>query len=256
MRKPYLITSLNEMPGKDRWIRTLQRAMGDSVQPVIIMWRPYFGAPPHWIVRQMDRPYPGHLAKLLPLLDMDLDRDRWFIFTDGADVLFQAPLPKLDAAGHRILLANEGLLHGECDFWRPHLELPRFGGLRDKPVYNVGSWAAIGHLFLDFVRYLHLNTQDCRRDGSPLVDCHEQLVYNHWVQANLTDCGEVETLFCTLYANFIGPHLDGRGRVRRLGGRFVTSRGDPYAIVHGNGSTKALLEEGPAPAGAGFRTGE
>lgn len=39
--KPYVITSLNDVPGKDRWIRTPQCALGESVQPVVIMW-PFF----------------------------------------------------------------------------------------------------------------------------------------------------------------------------------------------------------------------
>lgn len=261
--KPYVITSLNEMPGKDRWIRTLLEALGDSVQPVVIMWQPHFDLPPRFLVRRMSGKYPGHLGKLLPLLEMDLDPDRWFIFTDGADVTFQAPLPDLDHSGHRILLSNEGVRHQENDFWRPHLQLPLYADLGDKPIHNVGSWAAIGHEFLGFVRHLSATQNLCRQRGWPLADVHEQLIYNRWVQANRAQCGELDTLFCTLYANYTGPRFDGRGRARRAGGKFVNSRGEPYAIVHANGSTKELLDreafspgDRPHPPFSALRTGE
>lgn len=264
MRKPYVITSLNEMPGKDRWIRTLQCALGNSVQPVIIMWQPHFEVPPDFLVHKLDSPYPGHLEKLMPLLDMDLDRDRWFIFTDGADVLFQAPLPDVGGTGYRVLLANEGLRHADSDFWRPHLDIPLYAGLASTPVYNVGSWAAIGHEFLNFVRFLSAMRRLCQERGWPIVDVHEQLIYNTWVQAQVAKCGELENLFCTLYANYTGPLFNGQGSARLQGGRFVNRRHQPYAIVHGNGSTKGLLDRLVPPTGDedltrlrwGLRTGE
>lgn len=249
--RPYLITSLNAMPGAARWVRTAQQILGDSVQPVVIMWEPYFDVPAHFLVRKMGRPYPGHMAKLLPLLEMDLDRDRWFLFTDGADVIFQAPLPDLGAAGRSVLLANEGLTHGESDFWRPHLEPPLFAGLRDTPIYNVGTWAAVGHAFVDFLRYLIAAQDLCRRHGWPLLNIHEQLLYNLWVQTLQGDGGELEALFCSLYANVTGRRFDGvGGTARRAGGRFVNRRGEPYAVVHGNGSTKSLLDDLHPPPGA------
>jgi len=260
---PYLITSLNAMPGADRWVRTAQAALGDAVQPVIIMWEPYFEVSARFLVRRMGRPYPGHMAKLLPLLEMDLDRDRWFLFTDGADVAFQAPLPDLDASGRSVLLANEGVTHGESAFWRPHLELSLYAGLKDRPIYNVGTWAAVGDVFLDFLRYLAAARDLCRRRGWPLVDVHEQLIYNLWVQAAGGACGEMDTLFCSLYANVTGPRMDGGGAAALAGGHFVNRRGEPYVVVHGNGGTKALLDAHMPPAGTpapadpcALRTGE
>jgi hypothetical protein len=258
--RPYLITSLNEMPGKERWVTSALRACADSVQPVILMWQPEFAVPEGWIVHRMGRPYPGHLQKLWPLLEMDLDPRRWFVFTDGSDVLFQTRLPALMTAGRRILLSGEGIRHRESAFWAPHLQLPWFAALGDAPVYNVGSWAAVGGDFLEFVGHLRRTATACREQGLPLVDVHEQLIYNAWVQAHAARCGELPGLFCTLYANFTGSEPGGRGTARLAAGRFVDAQGRPYAIVHANGSTKALLDRlvppGPVEAAERRRTGE
>jgi len=252
---PYLITSLNRMPGAERWVAGVRDILGDSVQPVILMWEPAFPVPPGWIVRRMGCRYPGHLHKLLPILELGLDPERWFVFTDGSDVLFQTPLPELERAGHRVLLSAEGVRHADCSFWGPHLRLPWFASLADRPIYNVGSWAAVGHAFLAFVRMLRDTADALRGRGLPLVDVHEQLLYNLWVQAHREECGELPGLFCTLYAN-----LQPDGPARLEGGRLLDPAGRPYSIVHGNGDTKPLLDrlEPPArfPAAAGLRTGE
>lgn len=263
MAPPYLITSLNEMPGKDRWVQGATDVLGGTVQPVVIMWEPEFEVPKGWIVHRMRRPYPGHLQKLAPLLEMDLDPDRWFVFTDGSDVLFQTRLPDLDASASPVLLSNEGLRHGDAAFWAPHLELPMFAALRDEPIYNVGSWAAIGDRFLDFVRYQAAFAHRCRTARVALLPYHDQLIHNLWVRANRDQCGEGDTLFCTLYANYTGPVVNGQRKASMERGRFVNVRGEPYAIVHANGSTKRLLDGPPIeggrppeiPAGA-LRTGE
>jgi hypothetical protein len=261
--RPYLITSLNEMPGKERWVRGVIRVLGDSVQPVIIMWEPEFQVPDGWIVRRMRKPYPGHLEKLAPLVEMGLDPRRWFIFTDGSDVLFQAPLPDLRAAPSPVLLSNEGLRHGESTFWAPHLRLSMFVTLRDAPIYNVGSWAGIGHEFLAFVKYQTAFVHECRLAGISLLPYYDQLIHNLWVQANSEKCGELAGLFCTLYANYLGPGRNRGGAARLRDGRFVTLGGQPFAIVHANGSTKQVLEEFPVVDGGlpempatTFRTGE
>jgi hypothetical protein len=73
----------------------------------------------------------------------------------------------------------------------------------------------------------------------------------------------MEGLFCTLYANFTGPDGGGPKRARLNKGRVVTADGQPYAIVHANGSTKQILEDLPVVAGdaaprpaLALRTGE
>ncbi len=245
--RPYLITSTNDIPGKDRWVASLQRTLGDSVQPAIIMWEPHFAVPGDWIVRKMPQRYPGNLARFLPLLDMDLERDRWFLFTDTADVLFQAPLPALDQGEAKVLVAGEGERHDENDFWQPHLALPLFADLAAAPIYNAGTWAAVGHLFMHFVQSLSEMQEECRRHGWPVLQIYDQLIFNKWIQANRAFCAEMDTLFCTLYANYTGPRFNGRGEARLEEGRFVNRCGAPYAIVHANGSTKALLDRAAAP---------
>jgi hypothetical protein len=261
-KRPYLITSLNEMPGKDRWIATARQWMMESAQPVIIMWEPACEVPIGFGVHYRRRPYPGHLSKLLPLLEMDLDRDRWFVFTDGADVAFQGPLPDLAGSGYRILLAGEQERHAQRDFWRPHLAHPLYAELADAPIYNVGTWAAVGHDCIEFVRYLAAMQQLYRERGWPLIQVHEQLIFNRWVQANRTRCGELAGLFCTLSAQYTGSQCTGRGEARLVDGRFVGGDGRPYAIVHANGSTKEILDRVSPPSGmelvgaGGLRTGE
>jgi hypothetical protein len=260
---PYLITCLNDIPGKERWIAGVRDTLRDSVTPVIIMWQPHFSVPAGWIVRRMAAGYPGNLQRFLPLLDMDLDPTRWFIFTDGADVLFQHPLPDLDAIGKSVLLAAEGETHGANAFWPRFLDHPLYADLVAQPIYNAGTWAAKGQLFLEFVRFLDATQRLCQERGWPVVQYHDQLIFNQWVARHPERCGELPGLFCTLYANFTGPAFNGSGPARLEGGRFVDAQGRPYAIVHANGSTKGLLDRlyPPTENGVGgyaalLRTGE
>ena len=262
-RRPYVITSLNDVPGRVRWMQGVAGVLGDTVQPVVIMWRPHFDVPTHWIVRRMDGVYPGNLDRFLPLLDMDLDWDRWAVFTDGADVSFQRPLPAFQGIDKRVFVAAEGETHGESGFWPRFLRHPLYAELTDKPIYNAGTWAAAGSAFLDFLRVMEEVRTQCAQRGWPVHQFHDQLIFNRWVQQRRSECGELPGLFCTLYANYTGPGFNGRGTTRLMNNRFLTADGQPYAIVHANGSTKHILDalpavtehQAPQPALA-MRTGE
>ena len=262
-QRPYLITSLNDIPGKDRWVRGVTDVLGDTVQPVVVMWKPHFEVPAQWIVRRMETAYPGNLDRFVPLLDMNLDWDRWVVFTDGADVLFQRALPSLHATGKQVLVAAEGETHGENRFWPKFLDHPLYAELVDRPIYNAGTWAAAGWAFLDFVRVMDGVRAQCEQRGWPVHQFHDQLIFNRWIAQHRGECGELPGLFCTLYANYTGPGFDGRGTARLVNNRFVTADGQPYAIVHANGSTKQILEGVPVTAGdpaprsaLALRTGE
>jgi hypothetical protein len=207
------------------------------------MWKPYFEVPDDWIVRRMDVGYPGNLDRFFPLLDMPLDWSRWVMFTDGADVLFQRPLPLLHETGRQVLLAGEGETHGQNRFWPRFLNHPLYAKLADKPIYNAGTWAAVGSVFLDFIRAMDEVRTTCNRHGWPVLQFHDQLIFNRWIQQRPADCGELPGLFCTLYANYTGPGFNGRATARLVENQFVSADGQPYAIVHANGSTKQLLDD-------------
>src|SRR5918911_1238269 len=136
-KRPYLISCASRTDGVERYENTLKFLEG-SVEPVTI-----------WFDK-----YPGHLYRFDVLLRKNLDQDRWWIFTDCVDVVFQAPIPDLDVCKHDILVCDEKQIHNNV-FWRPYiLRYPVFSPLLPFTSYNVGCQAMRGYAFMHFVRYL------------------------------------------------------------------------------------------------------
>jgi hypothetical protein len=176
--------------------------------------------------------YPGHLYRWDCLLDMKLDPNRWWIFTDYGDVIFQTPIPDLDVTKHDIIVTDEHYIHGS-DYWQPFiLPNPIFKPLLSCTVYNVGTFAMKGFYVIEFIKYL----QEFRKKiEDRTTQVYEQLIYNMWIQEHKYDFTTHPTLMITL-ANNIKER-----RVEFKNGQFVNLNGKPYTFVHACGDTKAWL---------------
>ncbi len=232
--KPYLISLASDSLGVERYLSSLWN-LKDSVDWVNVEFKPYFSS---GLKRAVGRTisaghqYPGHLFRW-NYIPQDLDPDRWWIFTDTADVIFQAPIPDLDETGKKIIVAYEGISFAENGFWTGLIEhYPQFKNLLEQPVFNVGCWAMRGDEARDFIAYLKAR----RKEG--MHQACEQLIYNQWLETKTPQImGTHRNLMCTLYAGLE------RGFVHRDGGAFINQLGEPFSIVHANGNTKNYLTE-------------
>lgn len=84
--------------------------------------------------------YPGNTGKhkdFREIVGPLLTDDKWCIFTDMHDVVFQTPLPELPSGTSVILAASESVTFGEVDYWSDIFP----ASVRNWEVYNVGCFA-------------------------------------------------------------------------------------------------------------------
>jgi hypothetical protein len=230
MQKPYLISLASYTIGVDRYLASLDY-LGDSVELIYVDFEPrvpthdYFEDLHDFRLYDPKKSYPGHHNRWKHIPD-DLDQDRWWIFTDTQDVIFQRPIPDLDQFGADVLVQAEGMTHAENQVWRECIEgrWPEQANLLPLPVYNCGCWAARGHLMHGYKSYI------AGYDAA----MWDQIPFNQWlIGKNFKDCPE---LSAALYLSFYS------GRLSRLDGTyFWTGTGLVPSIVHGNGSSKEIL---------------
>lgn len=212
--KPYLIAIYSYSPGCANYERTFP-LLADSIERI-----------DHKLQK-----YPGHLYKW-DLLPKNLDRNRIFIFTDSADVIFQKPFPALDP--NKIYVANEGETFGENSYWRSLMrKYPQFSILADKINYNVGSFACRGDLMDNFVKFLQKNRNNSRRMTL------DQMLFNVWLREPdiWPKVTEMPGLFCSVYANF----KYGLAIVKDK--KIYNKEGELFTVVHFNGSTKETYRD-------------
>jgi hypothetical protein len=209
MNKPYLISIASWTPGVDDYVRSLLM-LGDSVE---------------WINVELEI-YPGHLYRW-DYIPKGLDRNRLFIFTDTADVIFQAPLPELDPKF--IYVSDEGIKFKDNGFWMGVIERnPRFKSLKENQIYNVGTWAALGHIMDDWVEFVK------KERGKTKNMVIEQLLFNVWLQDK--EITVHPNLFGTLYSSY------SKGIIKLDHGIFYDNEHGIISIIHGNGDSKSLLK--------------
>lgn len=213
-KKPFLISIYSYTPGVDRHLVSLSKLEG-SVEPVKVV---------------LDS-YPGHLYRW-DLIPKELDRNRVFIFTDTADVIFQKPIPLLSP--DHIYVANEGEIFKNNRFWRAVIRRnPQFQILDNETIYNVGTFACSGHIMDSWVSFV----QSARPTVRAMVT--EQLLFNIWLRKpeNYPLLMQIPDLFTSLYAN-----LEKGTTTLDKNNQFVNKNGQLYAVVHFNGNTKELLK--------------
>lgn len=234
--KPYLISLASYSSGVRRYLDSFKH-LKDSVEWISVEFDPSF------IVNDAiadcltsfrrgwpQCPYPGNLKRFDYIPFDRLDEDRWWIFTDTADVIFQAAVPDLDLSGKEILVSCENEVFGESWFFKPMIEAfkPKLDVLLDRPIHCMGTWAMKGRLAKDLISFLQQRAPEF--GNHPQID---QPLFNLWLMGH--DFGEHPTLFATLHKNLgLGNITQGED------GRFY-QKGQLAVIVHGNGNTKELF---------------
>ena len=156
---PYLvsISSYNEYDnaGIKRYFDTLTNAEPTKFELILIDYLPLFvsaqvlnGSIPNLRIYNKHEPYPGNLYRFAPLyeLSQEMDDDRFIIFTDTYDVLFQKEFPNFEVFNrNEVLVANEGETWKESS-WFPVLQekitkVNFIQDMADKPILNAGTWA-------------------------------------------------------------------------------------------------------------------
>lgn len=169
-------------------------------------------------------PYPGHIQKYayVPVLDPN----RYVIFTDTDDVIFQKELPEFGEFD--LYLAPENVIH-RGSWWEPYINehSKEFGDLLDKPIFCSGTWAMkVKHLY-DLLAY----QQHIGIFGN-LCQCYfNSFIYSRPDLTRSEDIG----LFCSLHANMHRPDVvKGEDGIWRHNGEVIV-------CVHANGSLKEHL---------------
>jgi hypothetical protein len=237
--KPYLLSLASDCIGNKKYIDTLPNVL-DSVEPIMVQFMPHYKAAAPILDNNFfsariyfeQKPYPGHLRRW-DSTPLDLDKDRYVIFTDTSDVIFQAPIPAIDK--RLIYVANEGIRFGENGFWMGVInEHPKFKFLESQEVFNVGCFGAPVRIFEDWIHFIQEN-----REGI-INQAVEQLLFNQWLRLPEIRSKVVTDpkLFVTLYDN-----IDKQNVFQMDGVGFVGKEGDLFSIVHANGNMKYLLKD-------------
>lgn len=204
--KPYLITVSSNLY-RDRYLEAL-KSVGDSVELCSVFLEEY----------------PGNLSRFKHIPVKDLDLNRWWIFTDSSDVTFQTLVPNLDYGDGTILVSPEGMMFKDNEFFVQYLQSypPYPDLLKDRPVYNMGSWAMKGTDVLDL-----LNFMDRTQGSFNSNEQSDQPMFNLWlIQKNIAIH---PNLFTCLYNNLQ------LGNVIKDGEKYINKLGEPIVIVHDNG---------------------
>jgi hypothetical protein len=236
MDKPYLISLSSNVEGVDRYLASLKN-LEDSVELVFVNFEPYIPKRelPISKVHRINTgwSWPGNLRRFNYIPKELMDENRWWIFTDTSDVIFQSPIPDLDKAGLNILISYEGERFDENWVWIPILKAqsPKLDMLLTRPISCMGTWAMKGYLAREMIAFLKEGSREL-----PHI-FNDQPIFNLW----LDDKRYVEHLglFATLYKNFYTGMI-----TKDEDGRFWQGRVLP-AIVHGNGGSKELLPKIP-----------
>lgn len=232
MNKPYLITVASRTAGVDRFAKSLIHIekqidhISIQFQPPIELFRPY---------KVYDEVYCGNLKRFdyIP----NIDDNRFVIFSDTDDVVFQRPLPDFERMNYEVYLGNENVKHGES-FWKGFIERnPYFQVCSNQTVYNAGLFAMRGRVFKAFLKFIKANIQFVE-NKEDLGQCDQMLFNLFFLKNPYYDIYKGLDIFCPLYRNLELKTV----KVKK--GLFVLNDGHVPVAIHGNGNTKAVLEDG------------
>lgn len=216
MNKPIILTAANNNGNTKRFIDSFSRNVTNAELKILSFNPEIKGAFKHY-----DKGYPGHIKKYEYLRE-HIKLDRWYIYLDMFDVLFQKNIPDLDKFKTDILVSTEHHLWRQSDFYRSIIEKDdELNVLLDTPVYCSGTFAMKGNLLLNLIDFY-----------SNVKGVLNQPYFNLWLQGK--DHKNCDELFCTLHQ---GIDL---GFINKVDDRFINS-GKISSIVHGNGSYDKYL---------------
>jgi putative sugar O-methyltransferase len=234
--KTVVMTGCSYTPGVERWVESLMKAMPE-VQPVIIMYEPYFEVPEGVIVLKQQGRYPSNVGRFLIAKELieSIGPERLVMYTDCHDVYFQSHVA--DPAPGKVTASPEGLLFKDSSFWKPYIEqMPKYSSLLEKEILNVGFIYCDGKDFLEFMGLLF-----GRQLQNNMVE--DQLIFNEWLYS--TGKISVDDRILTLFGRYSGveypeiPKLNETIKIEDA--KFVDDKG-LFSVVHANGSTKPFLD--------------
>lgn len=243
----YLVTSYSETRGCDRYFRTAKMS---GCTPLVVQYGQTEDVvyPDHSRVYKIASGYPGNTARLISLFDLIRQEEffphDWFIFTDTHDVFFQGEVPNLEHYQQDVIVASEGRLFREIDFWDKRAP----SDLRDQMAYNVGSFAMRKHAFMDFLLDVRKEWDKMRKwytseearfpysvpvvkdfAGSVFNSYADTFIFNRFIRKqNYIEAPEI--ISCAAF------NLE-LGKMVKKDGSYYTADNQLIKIVHLNGST-------------------
>jgi len=187
MEKPYLLTLASNTEGMDRFLDTLP-----EVEHIAVQFLPY--NPKLEGIKTGVR-FPGHFDKWR-FVPEGLDPERYIVFSDTSDVIFQGELPEFK---YDLYLAPETVDH-QNTIWTGHIDnFPSLETLRHKEVINCGTFAMkVKHMY-EYRDFIYEFDKEGYGAWSQRL---EQIYFNMFVHSR-PDLSKVydRSLFCALFAN-------------------------------------------------------
>jgi len=238
--KPYLITKSSFMLTNHYFINSFPK-LEDSVEYISYQLEPYWNEnPPNAKVIKLNQHFRYHADKFLNLDLSELDLNRWIIFCDTGDVIFQKPIPDLDDS-KEIYVASENITHGGevryvpngGGYWEQFFKtngiFERFKSLMFKMIYNSGTFAMKGYLFKEFLDYFKSEIDN------GMISITDQPIFNYWIHfIYKKPVSEYRELFMCAYKNIDLGLMKKEDDVWKTGDSIIS-------ICHFNGSYKKYL---------------
>lgn len=225
---PYLLTMCSDTPSFLRFLDSVKKI---TVEHLILRFEPYSLIMLSKFY-EAHTPYPGHIKKYEYAMKIveGLDPERYIIYADTEDVIFQKELPVFDKDLH---LSVENVPTHANTWWEQHIRSytdHRFDGLLDKPIYCSGTWATKVKTFKKYLGLLRdMNGFDETKHFG------DQLYFNLFLleHPELTRDESLD-VFCSLHANIHRKDVYKEDGIWKHNGKVI-------ACVHANGSTKLSL---------------
>lgn len=233
MSKPILCVVASYTEGCERFVKSLEKIQ-QQIELVHISYEPSIpGLPIHTYHESI---YPGNLKRFESI--PKLDDNRFIIFSDTSDVVFQRELPDFERMNYEVYLGSENVKHDET-IWKGFIERnPYFRELSQKNVFNAGLFAMRVSVFKKLLFFMKENIKWVDPQDMGIAD---QMLFNLFFSKNpFYDVYTGLDIFCPLYRNLELNQVI----VRK--GLFILSTGQVPVAVHANGNNKRVLDDGRA----------
>lgn len=212
--KPYLLTLASYTPGIKRFLKSLQNI---NVEHLAVQFEPKADVKSY---ESYDFAYPGHINKY-NFVPKGLNPNRYLIYSDTDDVIFQRELPEFEAD---MILAKENVKFKYTIYHDTIKRHKEFEGMMESEAYNSGLYAMKVPIFYDWVGYLL---------DFPVKTKLNQLIFNKFINQRDYSISDNLECFCPLFAN-IHHSVDKKNGLWVVNKKLISG-------IHANGWTKRLL---------------
>jgi hypothetical protein len=223
--KPYLLTIASDTQGMNRYLDSLS-CLNNNYEHIAVQFEPFNKRIKSY--KEHNFKYPGHLQRF-KYVPKDLDPERYVIFTDTDDVIFQKPLPEV--LNYDIYLASENVVHSQT-IWNKYIQdYPVFSPLLHKEVYNCGMYIVKVPILYKYIEFMEwFQSGDFRKHN------FEQMYFNMFLVLNPNLSKVIDSsILSSMYCNF------DYGYIYKDGNLWKTKKGDIISCIHANGKNKEIL---------------